>query len=618
MCGIVGCFKFGSTIQNEDVLKVKSSLILLSHRGPDSYGCIYDDKIVFGHTRLSIIDLSTDSNQPFSRKDLGLSIVFNGEIYNYKILKKLLENEGFIFFTDSDTEVLLVGFKHYGKEICTKLLGMFSFSIYDHVKQEFFAARDRFGEKPFFYILDEKSFYFSSELKALKSIYPHELVINHSAVIDLFENLYINMNHTIYDNVNVLKPGQYFSCIGTEISISTYYSIPTKVEFDNDFINSKSKFNDLLHDSVASQLIADVPVASFLSSGIDSSLIAGIAHKFSPDITVFTMSTGEKFTDEAESSKKFCRLMGINQEIVNVDSKSLRGLIKILGSNQPLSDSSLIPTFLVTEFVKDKFKVMLGGDGGDEVFGSYRAPNLYKSNYRGINFFGNLGLDIVYNYFPLTYSKISDKNRIKYGGWKNYYRRNFLLGFYDQIFKESSPQNFIINVLEEIENNYHDSPEKLSFGLDFHTRLPADFLFKIDSASMQNSVEVRSPFLDFRLVDFSLKSSLSSLMPNGIDKELTRSLFKDLTGYEHLEDKKGFSIPFAKYLLKEWGDLLENLLNERLSENYFKFNVDGILKLLQTFRSNPSQNVARILFTMLVLEIWLREFHLNIKIPYNT
>jgi asparagine synthase (glutamine-hydrolysing) len=617
MCGIIGCYKFSGTVQDDEILKVRQSLKLLSHRGPDSFGCIYDHKIVFGHTRLSIIDLSTDSNQPFSRKDLGLSIVFNGEIYNYRVLKKSLENEGFQFSTDSDTEVLLVGFKHYGKDICRRLLGMFSFAIYDHENQEFFAARDRFGEKPFFYILDENSFYFSSELKALKIIYPKDLNINQSAVIDLMENLYINMNHTIYDNVNVLKPGQYFSCIGNKYSISSYYSLPTQIEYDYDFNTSKSRFNDLLHDSVSSQLIADVPVAAFLSSGIDSSLIAGIAHKFSPDMTVFTMSTGEKFTDEVEASKKFCNIMGINQEIVNVNSKSLRGLIKILGSIQPLSDSSLIPTFLVTEYVKDKFKVMLGGDGGDEVFGSYRAPNLYKSYYHGNNFLGKLGLDIVYDYFPKIYSKISDKNRIKYGGWKNYYRRNFLLGFYNQIFKESSSQNIVIKVLYGIEKNYSNSPEKLSFGLDFHTRLPADFLFKIDSASMQNSVEVRSPFLDYRLVDFSLKSSLSSLMPNGIDKECTKSLFKDLTGYEHLEIKKGFSIPFAKYLLEDWGDLLEKLLNERLSETYFKLNVQGILKLLKSFRSKPSQNVARILFSILVLEIWLRKFHLNIEIPYN-
>lgn len=620
MCGIAGIYSSSKNLSPSHEEKMSAALKLQHHRGPDATGIYSKEGVILGHNRLSIIDLSHSADQPFQRRDLGLAIAFNGEIYNFKKLKTELQNLGYAFFTTSDTEVLLVGYHHFGSKICEKLVGMFAFAIWDEAKRELFIARDRFGEKPIFYLEEGKELYFASELNSLRQLIDKPLSINQDAVIDLLENLYINLHHTIYKEVFVFPPA-------TSLLISSegkktwnnYYHFPTEVTEPVPFDNLKKIAKEKLYQSIENELNADVPVATFLSSGVDSGLITSIAKDIKSDITAVTMATNESATDETEGAISLAKKLSINHEIVPVNTDSLDVLAKILKDIQPLADASLIPSHLVTDKVRGRYTVMLSGDAGDEIFGSYNRPNLYLSEVKSALPFGEKLIDYSYegqnSWLKSKLSaKLNDRNRLKLAGWSGYYSRtNLSSGLFTKVFRSGSPQNNVKLIFKGIEDDFAKNPEKISFGVDFKSKLPGDFLYKVDSASMHSSIEVRAPFLDHQLVDYFMQVPTKSLMPNGIDKELPKALLSEFTGSDWHPPKRGFTIPYWDYLQKEWGDTLESFLSERISEDIFNFNNQGILDLLKSHRQQSSPVIARVLFAILVLEIWLRVFHLNQK-----
>lgn len=618
MCGIAGIIKFKSGICHTDVENLNFSLKSQNHRGPDACNTFVDDVVALGHNRLSIIDLSSAANQPFTRADLGLTIVFNGEIYNYTKIKSDLLQKGYTFLTNSDTEVILLAFNEYGKDFTKYLTGMFAFVIYNFKTKEIFAARDRFGEKPFFYILTSDAFYFASELRALKLVYAKELHINQNAVVDLMEYMYINIQHTIYREVSVFPPANQLMISKGQVNWSTYYKFPIQGNINLGFEQLKTEVKERLYQIVEAQLHADVPVATFLSSGIDSSVISAIAKDLKTDILSITMTTGDSHSDEREGAEKFAKKLGIRQELVTVKPDSIEVLADLLRNIQPLADASLIPTHLVTKHVASHTKVMLSGDAGDEVFGSYNKPNLFleysKRPFPFGKHFYQLTSKVDFGFFQHFWS---DRNRIRFDGWNGFYDKNNLSSYFDYVFTGKSQLKIVQGIASQLEKEYSQNPEKLSFGVDMLTRLPGDFLLKVDTAAMYSSLEVRVPFLDHNLVDLSFSSSMSSLMPNGIDKEITRSIYKDFAGYDHQGSKKGFSIPYLKFLQESWGDMLETFINQGLTESYFNFNKLGLLFLLKTFRTNPSQKLARVLFSVLVLELWLRVFHLDQDLDFS-
>lgn len=617
MCGIVGIVKKIGLVRQQELDSVQEALKVQSHRGPDASFFWADQKVILGHNRLSIIDLSTSANQPFHRDDLGLVIIFNGEIYNYKVLKDELLKLGATFITSSDTEVLLLAFHYFGESFLKKLVGMFAFLIYNKISGEVFMARDRFGEKPLFYIETSNAIYFASELRALREIYPDSMTINQAAVIDLLEQMYINGHHTIYNEVSIFRPASFLASNSGQLTWNTYYQFPTKVDLDITFQELKHEVKKVLVNSVIDELHADVPVATFLSSGIDSSLITAIAKELKTDILAITMSTGDPSTDEVMQASVFAKKLAIKQEVVSITTKSLKVLAKLMKNIQPLADASIIPTHLVTQQVSSHTKVMLSGDAGDEVFGSYRKPILYAENSPYFNSVSSSLLNSVWSQFPEISTKyFTDKNRFKIAGWDGFYAKTNLSGVFNEVFTECKPINAVMKKAHDLRYLYKENPEKLSFGVDMETRLPSDFLLKVDTASMASSLEVRAPFLDHRLVDLSFRSPISALMPNGIDKEITRSLYKEYVGYDHQGSKKGFSLPYSSYLQHDWGIILESFLNEGISETYFLFNKEGIIAILKKHKINPQQKWARILYSILVLEIWLRVFHLNKEVNF--
>lgn len=621
MCGILGKLSFSKDITPKEGECLKIALALQHHRGPNATGIFENERLQLGHNRLSIIDLSHAADQPFYREDLKLRIIFNGEIYNYRTLKDQLITHGYQFFTSSDTEVLLAGYDLWGQKVCDYLVGMFAIAIWDEKDNSLFIAKDRFGEKPIFYTEENGAFIFASELNALRALYQGEFTINQNAVIDLIEYLYINLHHSIYNEVHVFPPGHSLLLKKSgEKSWREYYSFPTKSKDPIPFKELKKQTKDLLYTSVERELNADVPVATFLSSGVDSGLITAIAHDIKPDIRAVTMSTNELATDETEGASTLAKKLNIHHEIVPVNTDSLEVLGNILKDIQPLADASLIPSNLVTEQVKNRYTVMLSGDGGDEVFGSYNRPNWFRS----ISSPGILGGKKLIDWgFSIknesisnrVLSKFNDNTRLKLAGWEGLFSRHNLSGggLMDKILRSAKEQNRPLIIAQSLIQKYSANPEKLSFGLDFKSRLPGDFLFKVDSAAMHSSVEVRAPFLDHEFADFLLQIPTESLMPNGIDKELSKSLLSDFSGSNWHPPKRGFTIPYWIYLQNEWGNVLEDCLNEGLSESYFSFKKDGILEILNSHRKQSNIRFARVLFALLVLEIWLRVFHLKMS-----
>jgi asparagine synthase (glutamine-hydrolysing) len=620
MCAISGIIKWSGTTESDNN-KVATSLLEMDYRGPDFSAVKHGPFAVLGHNRLAILDLNPRSNQPMTTIADRYSIVFNGEIYNFKELKAELQGLGVDFNSTSDTEVLLQGFITYGAEIVPKLRGMFAFALWDEQNKELFVARDRFGEKPFYFIYEEATFFaFASNLSGIVALTSQELEINKQAVYELLSQQYITNESCIYNGIQKLAAGHYMTISAIGCVTSRYWELAYRNKIEGSFEESKNTVHQLLSESVAEQLVADVPVGLFLSGGVDSSLIAAIASRKRNDITAITMSTPEnKSFDEAETAAFVAKKLKINHKIVVLDKSSVNSLPYILKNIEPLADASLIPTMAIANEAKSDFKVMLSGDGGDEVFGGYKQPVLFnKTPFQGTLWSKRIANKVIKkansssnNYLV---SKFNDQRIFKWAGIEGFYNNVMLQP--DRAKKllktKLSLQNPTESYLEDSFDFTTEEADKLLY-VGVKSKLVGDFLYKMDSATMFSSIESRAPFLDHRIIDFTSKLSTKQLMPNGIDKEILKSIGTEYLPKEvFLNPKKGFSIPYYDYLKSTWGVLLEKLLKEGISSDLNLIDPDCALDLLKIYRLQPSFKLGKILYSILVFEIWLRVFHLKI------
>ena len=619
MCGISGLLNWKGITQTE-IIKVENSLSEMKYRGPDFSGIQSDSFSVLGHNRLSILDLNPRSNQPMNTSDGRFTIVFNGEIYNFKEIKAQLEQQGVIFNTTSDTEVLLQGYVKYGNEVVKKLRGMFVFVIWDTHKKELFAARDRFGEKPFYYFYKEKKqFGFASNLSGIVALIEDELIINKQAIYELLSQQYIDNTTCIYHGIEKLEPGCFIKITDTSFEATKYWSPDYKNKMEVGFEESKTELHRLLHSAIQEQLVADVPVGIFLSGGVDSSVIAALAAKNKKNITAITMSVPkDKNVDEAEAAAFVAKKLNINHKIVALDDSCIKKLPFILKTIEPLADASLIPSMAIATAAKNDFKVMLSGDGGDEVFGGYNRPiNFNNYPFVGNDFTQRIIGKIIKNSdsFPYNYlsSKFNDARVFKWGGLKEYYNNKSLAVKQTKSLLKTgnSFQNKLLNHYLESDKYTEQEVDKLLY-VGVKSNLVNDFLFKMDSANMFYSVESRAPFLDHRIIDFTSHLNINQLMPNGIDKELLKSIGENYLPKEFFTlPKKGFSIPYYKYLKTYWGDTLRLFIQEGISSEMDLLESNCVLQLLEEYSVKPTYKTGRILYSILVFEIWLRVFHLK-------
>jgi asparagine synthase (glutamine-hydrolysing) len=623
MCGIVGVI---STAALPDALPIANMRDTLRHRGPDDAGLWWssDRRVAFGHRRLSIIDLSAAAHQPMSDADGELWITFNGEIYNFIELREELEQHGHGFRSHSDTEVILAAYRQWGSGMLTRLNGMFAFALYDARAQKVLLARDRAGEKPLFVHVRAGTLRFASELKALMADPAVERRVNLRALDLYLAYGYVPADLCILNGVEKLPAGvaMSFDLRSGALSRWSYWSLPPAVPDDPrvDIEELTSELETLLEDSVRRQLLAsDVPVGILLSGGVDSSLITAMAARAVARVNTFTISfPGHGAYDEAKHARIVAEHFGTNHTVLPASAATVSLLPELARLyDEPMADSSMIPTFLVSRLIRQQATVALGGDGGDELFGGYPHYSYLLQQARMRRFLPD----------PLSRVMYGAVNTLVPVGLRG---RNFVLGLtapqplrllHSNSYFDERTRRALLAHIGSIGRN-GGSAEGFKFALveseidpidqatrlDFRTYLTDDILVKVDRASMLNSLEVRAPFLDRRVIEFSFGRVPARLKTTHNERKiLLRKLARHvLPPSFDTERKQGFSIPLAKWFAGDWGEFMISVL--RGKDGIFdRVTVESLIEGQERGRTNADR-----LFALTLFELWRREYHVAV------
>lgn len=639
MCGIAGIVRLDGG--NVELERLKAMNAAMRHRGPDGEGFWgADSEIGFAHLRLAIIDLVT-GDQPMANEAGTIQLIFNGEIYNFLDVKAELERLGYKFRTKSDTEVLIHAYEEWGNDMLSKLNGMFAFALYDIHNHKLLLARDRLGVKPLYYYIGNDVLVFASEMSGMTAsgLIPSEI---DPVALDLYLHYqYIPSPYTIYQGVKKLSPSEF-----AELNLSTkqftkknYWDINTQippVQFRT--MNAwMEELEALLQDAVKIRLISDVPFGAFLSGGVDSGLIvAMMAEKLNEPVKTFSIGLAGEENDELPYARMVAKRYGTQHEEFRVSPEGLT-LIPKLSSHfgEPFADSSAIPTYYVSKIARSHVKMVLTGDGGDEIFAGYRRYSYL--------------IKVMSNLFP---DLPSDSARVQ--KWKMIARRvtghipgfaQFAKGFLTvrggktnsvpwQAVYDASVSHFSLNERMELlgyESNlshaeYFTSQYPFAAGdhfvggaqyCDMKSYLPGDVLVKVDRMSMANSLEVRSPLLDYRIAElaFSMptKMKISEFSPDGSkNKLLLKELASHYLGRDYVyRPKEGFIIPVSRWLREDRSGYLHDTLISNSSPVYDHLNKPTIQKMIQSHQNGSGEYGTKI-WNLLMLDGWLRHAHKQI------
>ncbi len=604
MCGI-----YGTTIPYH-LEQVKQKLERTSFRGPDrlQYEYMDDSKsVIFGHNRLAIIDLDARSNQPFRYQHL--SLVFNGEIYNFKSLKEELVKDGFSFRTESDTEVICALYIKYGEACVEHLNGMFAFVIYDSQKQEFFGARDRLGQKPLYIYRDGTDFEFSSQISSIQ-LHHNKLSISSKAI-----NYYLSWGnvpdpHSIFNEVEKLLPGYSFKFnIKTgDYKTSQYWDVDYKKEktFDGSYEDAKETLDTLLTEAVDLRLFADVPVGVFLSGGIDSSLIAALATKTSSNkIKTFSVKFNEDKFDESQYARKVANHLDTDHhEIVCHVDEGLE-LIENFAHfyDEPFADSSAIPTMLLSKHTRKHVTVALSGDAGDELFIGYtryltqKAESLYNIP-KLIRQPVGTAIGVLPNYKMKVISKA-----FKIKDFNDYYLNAFIGIDHSWIDKDFDTLD--VPEAKYLKHKYSGKQERMAT-FDLKTYLNWDINTKVDRAAMAFSLETRSPIMDYRVAE--LANSLPTdykIQGNNQKRILKDVLYKYVPEAYFQRPKSGFTMPFSEWFRGHLKDHVLDELSDRELKTIPGINVDEVSFRIKQ-HMNSEWDRYPMIWRLLVLKQWLK------------
>jgi asparagine synthase (glutamine-hydrolysing) len=619
MCGIYG-FISKSTSKSELELTTDA----LVKRGPDSGGYFFRSPLGLGHRRLSIIDLST-GQQPMFSEDKKQVIVFNGEIYNFLTIRRELEALHYTFATSSDTEVLLKSFQEWGLKGCLdRLEGMFAFALWDEELKKLFVVRDRYGEKPLYYTSNEKGFFFASELKALKLHYSKQR-LSKKALNLFFSLTYIPAPYTIYEEVFKLEAGSYLEVNEDgQLEVFKFYDLKKIVEnhqdeLITDYEEAKKQLRDLLFKSVEERMISDVPLGSFLSGGIDSSIVSAIMAKISTDqIKTFSIGFKEKAYDESERAALVANHINSEHTLHILGHEDLLAVVNETLSyfDEPFGDSSAIPSMMVAKKAREKVTVVLTGDCADELFGGYEKylgkyyADKYKSYPQILRTVFEMGLKWVphTNLTNHTLRKIKKVIHSATLSPEERYARLTSLGFQPNEKNQLLLDDYQIEVQTDVVSNFSSIQinEELTqtFFSDVKIVLEGDMLAKVDRACMINSLEARVPFLDSKIVDFSFKLPNEFKIQGSNKKRILKDTFADLLPEATMSySKKGFGIPIRLWFQNELKDELLLLLNEQAIKKQGIFKVEFIQKLIKEHMSNKENHSSR-LWQLYVFQKW--------------
>ena len=622
MCGIAGYISLNAAITPDELKKAN---LLMTHRGPDADGFYFDEenKIGLAHRRLSIIDLSSHANQPMISADGRYVMVYNGEVYNFQELKNILSDSGKKLKTTSDTEVILELFAQKGTSFFSALNGMFAFAIYDKQEKVLTLCRDHAGIKPLFYFADENTFAFASELKSVKAMVGGALPINKSAIPYFLHVGFVPEPATIYQNTFKFKSAHYVQISLKNKSLnsqaqqqirfwSPYATLSPETMKDESI--AKQTLNDLLLDAVEKQLISDVPIGTFLSGGIDSSLVTSLAAKIKGkhQINSFSIAIDDGKYNEAAFAKSVSDHIGSQHHEFVVKEKEIIELADkiITAYDEPFADSSAFPTMMVSRLARKHVTVALSGDGGDELFHGY---GMYKWAQRLSNPIASVFREPIYQA-----SKIMNSRYQRIGQLFNIANPSHLTShIFSQeqyYFKEQELQEILLEPAFNFDelNQPAESSRKLTATekqswWDFDHYLKDDLLVKVDRASMQYSLESRVPLLDYRVIEFSANLDSSLKMKNGTMKYLLKEVLYDYVPKELFDRPKwGFSIPLAKWLKSDLKYLVDRYTSKEIIEKHGILNPDSVNKLKNKYFAGTDYLYNR-LWTILILHWWLEE-----------
>lgn len=578
MCGIVGLIynDHNRICENDSVIRMRDLLI---HRGPDEKGLFIDGNVGLGHRRLSIIDLDT-GRQPMTNEDESLWIVFNGEIYNFQELREGLIRRGHVFRTRSDTEVLLHLYEEKG-EGCPRLLnGIFAFAIWNKKDKSLFWARDHMGIKPLYYTMTKEAFLFSSEIKSIVQSGHLEARCNEEVIPEYFMFRHVSGDNTLFKDVKCLLPGHSMTLKDGDIRIAEYWSpFPKERGNHSSFDSAVEELSWLIQDSVKKQLISDVPVGTFCSGGVDSSLVTAVAARLlDKPINTFSVGFYEDGYDETVYAQMVSKQYGTNHHEIKITNQEFADLLpKIIWHNdEPLNFANSIQIYIISKLAKNYVTVVLTGEGADELFGGYpryfipkiaglfrRIPSWFKKSLAG---WGHLHGDHRFEKI-LRFSDYSSENTLLFNA-------SFLdESFIREIFHQPVIDEFSYRQANLIKgrNHYLDSINRLSL-LDQQNYL-VSILNRQDKMSMAASIESRVPILDYRIVE------LANRMPSCYKMKScqTKTVIKRVA-QEYLPDsiinrrKSGFGVPLGKWFeeKKGMGKLVEDIFSEQENENIFQ------------------------------------------------
>lgn len=635
MCGIVGIFalteKGKASFDN-----ISKASATLGKRGPDHTGIFTQGSVSLAHARLSIIDVSPEGNQPKTEESGRYTIVFNGEIFNYKVLKASLIEKGHTFKSDSDTEVLLKLYIQDGADCLNQLNGFFAFAIYDNQNNSLFIARDRYGIKPLFIYQDEDKICFGSELKALLALgLPKTL--DAVALANYLHFNYVPAPSTMFENIEKFGVGTYMNIHNNVSKIEQYYTIPyEEKKAQNNPLNyeeAQKQLHDLLDDSVRLRLIADVPLGAFLSGGIDSSVIVALASKYTNQLNTFSIGyKDEPFFDETKYALLVADKYKTNHTVFSLTNDDLlANLYDVLDYlDEPFADSSALAVFILSKLTRKEVKVALSGDGADELFAGYnKYMGEYKITHGGVPASTIKTLGPLWKALPKSRNskagniirqlhrfaegaKLSTAER--YWKWAGFGDESQSISMLSTAYQKKYNSALFQSRKSEILKYFTPSSNiNVVLRTDIDLVLQNDMLVKVDLMSMANSLEVRVPFLDYRVVDFAFSLPEKFKINATTKKRIVQDAFRHLLPTElYNRPKHGFEVPLLKWFRN---DLKELILNDLLADDFIiaqgVFDINEIKKVKHKLFSNNPEDVHARIWALIVFQYWWKKYFVS-------
>lgn len=628
MCGICGIVDTSGTFKiGEDLIHRMCSAI--AHRGPDDEGVYIETKgpsVGLGHRRLSIIDLSAAGHQPMSNEDGSIRVILNGEIYNYRELKTSLEEAGHKFKSGSDTEVLVHLYEEYKEACLDHIRGMYAFAVWDSNAGSIMLARDRIGKKPLLYQYENGVLSFASEFRSLIESGLVKKYIDHDAVNAYLTFGYIPSPLTVYKKVFKLPPGHRLILKGGKIDIKRYWGLDYSKKLNITEEDAASETLRLLKEAVKIRLYSDVPLGAFLSGGIDSSAVVAImSGLMSGKVKTFSIGFEESGYDELKYARNIAEKYGTEHNEFILKPKAMEVLpLLVERYGEPYADSSAIPTYYVSRETKQYVTVALNGDGGDETFAGYERYQamLVAEMYRRLPGWPRR---VISGSAELLPDSIDPKNRVRnikrffqaaempavsrYLRWISVFDESSKDDMYSDAFKSSISGDLPYERIGRYISGSHgtDMLDRL-LETDVNMYLPDDLLVKVDIASMANSLEARSPFLDHKLMEFAAALPTHYKMKHLVKKYLLKKAIKDIVPAENIHRRKmGFGVPIGNWFRGELKSFMEDTLLSSDSLNRGYFRPDLVKRMVKEHTDKRCDHAYK-LWALLMLELWHKRF----------